>query len=123
MPQPRYLQSVRELCRVNGAVLIFDEVITGFRMSLGGAQEWFGVTPDIATFGKALAGGITLSAIAGRRDIFDLMFGGGVVYGGTFNGNPFSLAGAKAALTELSRDRGQPLRRANEMGEQFHAGS
>lgn len=118
-PRPDYLNTLRTLCDRYGSLLIFDEVITGFRISIGGAQACYGVTPDIATFGKALGAGVAISAIAGRKEIFDLMFGGGVAYGGTFNGNPISLAGAKVALTELGYREGFLLRQANERGEQL----
>jgi glutamate-1-semialdehyde 2,1-aminomutase len=116
MPLPGFLKLLREECNKHGAVLIFDEVITGFRMSIGGAQRHYGITPDIATFGKALGAGLPVSAIAGREEIFNLMFGGGVAYGGTFNGNPLSLAAAKVALTELSKNDGSLLCQANENG-------
>jgi glutamate-1-semialdehyde 2,1-aminomutase len=119
LPEPNFLNELREICTRNNTLLIFDEVITGFRRSLGGAQSHYGVVPDIATFGKALGGGLPISAIAGRKDIFDLMFGGGVAYGGTFNGNPISLAGAKAALTVLSDSGGSALKRANELGDEL----
>jgi len=122
MPQHGYLQALRELCTANGSLLIFDEVITGFRIGLHGAQGAFGVMPDLATFGKALAGGMTLSAIAGRKDVFDLMYGGGVAYGGTFNGNPVSLAGGRATLDELSKENALALKNANRMGEKLQAG-
>jgi len=116
LPSAGYLQAARNLCRQHGALLIFDEVITGFRMALGGAQATYGVTPDIATFGKAVAGGPPLSVIAGRAEILDQMFTGGVAFGGTFNGNPLSLAGAQATLTELARNDGTALTHANQMG-------
>jgi glutamate-1-semialdehyde 2,1-aminomutase len=116
LPVPGYLEGVRELANRHGALLIFDEVITGFRMAPGGAQQHYGVTPDVATFGKAVAGGLALSVVAGRREIMQQMFGGGVVFGGTFNGNPISLAGASATLTEISRDDGAALQRANRLG-------
>jgi len=116
MPVPGYLEGARDLAQRHGCLLIFDEVITGFRMSLGGAQQYYGVTPDIATFGKAAAAGLALSVVAGRREIMQQMFGGGVAFGGTFNGNPISLAAADAALTELSRDNGAALKHANRMG-------
>jgi len=102
-PLPGYLEKVRELCDAKGTLLIFDEVITGFRIGLGGAQGFFKVMPDLATFGKALAGGITLSAFAGRKDLMELMLHGGVSFGGTFNGNPIAMAGAYATLNVLER--------------------
>ncbi len=97
MPRPGYLEATQELARKHGALLIFDEVITGFRIALGGAQSHFGVVPDLATFGKAIAGGVPLSAVAGRKEIMEQMFTGGVVFGGTFNGNPVSLTSASDA--------------------------
>ncbi|MCE5308005.1 MAG: aspartate aminotransferase family protein [Acidobacteriales bacterium] len=122
MPRPGYLQAVRELTRKHGTLLIFDEVITGFRIALGGAQSHFGVTPDCATFGKAVGGGVPLSVVAGRREILEQMFTSGVVFGGSFNGNPMSLAGASACLKELSRDGGAALAHANRMGEKIRTG-
>src|SRR5262249_57678758 len=87
-------------------LFIMDEVITGFRIALGGAQAHFGVTPDLSTFGKAVAGGAPLSVVAGRREIMEQLHGAGVAFGGTFNGNPLSLAIADATLHELARDGG-----------------
>ena len=120
-PSPGYLEGIRRLCDQNGALLIFDEVITGFRMSVGGAQGVFGVTPDLATYGKAIAAGLPLSAVAGRADVMDLI-GNGVSFGGTFNGNPLSLAASHAALDELSRDEGALLQQANAVGRELMAG-
>jgi len=122
MPAPGYLEAAREITRRHGALLIFDEVITGFRIAPGGAQSHFGVTPDLATFGKAAGGGLPLSVIAGRKEILDLLFTGGVAYGGSFNGNPVSLAGAKVALEELTRDGGALLAHANRIGEMLMSG-
>jgi glutamate-1-semialdehyde 2,1-aminomutase len=122
LPEPGFLEGARDLARRHGALLIFDEVITGFRMNIGGAQAAFGVTPDLATFGKAAAAGLPLSVLAGREDILRLMFGGGVAFGGTFNGNPMSLAAADAALSELARDGGAPLQAANARGERLMEG-
>ncbi|HVP46146.1 MAG TPA: aspartate aminotransferase family protein [Bryobacteraceae bacterium] len=122
MPLDGYLAKAQEICRRHGALLIFDEVITGFRMSLAGAQGFYGVTPDLATFGKAVAGGLPLSVVAGRQDIMEQMFGGGVAFGGTFNGNPVSLAAAHATLGELSRDGGALLAQTNERGRRLMAG-
>jgi glutamate-1-semialdehyde 2,1-aminomutase len=122
LPQPGYLAGVYDLARHHGALLVFDEIITGFRLSPGGAQAFYGVVPDLATFGKAVGGGLPLSVVAGRADILELMFGGGVAFGGTFNGNPLSLAAAKAALEELARDGGAGLAAANRLGESLMAG-
>jgi glutamate-1-semialdehyde 2,1-aminomutase len=97
-------------------------VITGFRVGISGAQGFYGVTPDLATFGKAVAGGLPLSVVAGCREIMEQMFGGGVSFGGTFNGNPVSLAAADAALGELSRDGGALLAQANERGHKLMTG-
>lgn len=122
LPLPGYLEGVRDLCRKYGSLLIFDEVITGFRMSLGGAQEFYRLTPDIATFGKALGGGLPLSAAAGRKEIFELLCDRGVAFGGTFNGNPVSMAAANATLGELSKCDGELLLHANRMGEKLMHG-
>lgn len=122
LPAPGYLAAVRDLCRRHGALLIFDEVITGFRMALGGAQASYGITPDLATFGKAVAGGLPLSVVAGRGEILDRMFTGGVAFGGTFNGNPLSLAAANATLNELARDDGALLAQANRLGRDLMKG-
>jgi glutamate-1-semialdehyde 2,1-aminomutase len=114
-PGDRYLQKVRELCDARGILLYFDEVITGFRLALGGAQQFYGVTPDLATFGKAVGGGAPLSGVAGRREILMQMYEG-VSFGGSFNGNPVSLASSHATLTELARDNGAALVHAHAMG-------
>ncbi len=122
MPRPGFLEGLRALTREYGALLIFDEVITGFRMAPGGAQAVFGVTPDLATFGKALGGGLPISAFAGRADVMELMVSGGVAYGGTFNGNPLSLGGALATLEELAAGDGAALAHANRMGREIAKG-
>ncbi len=98
-PRDGFLEHVRDLTRANGAVLIFDEIITGFRLALGGAQEYFGVSPDVACFGKAIANGYPLSAIIGRREIMQLF--DEVFFSFTFGGEALSLAAAKATLTEM----------------------
>ena len=98
-PKENYLKGLRELTAENDIVLIFDEVITGFRLSLGGAQQYFNVTPDLCTFGKAVAGGLTLSSIAGKSEIMN----SGVKPRGTFNANPISVAACKATLSELGK--------------------
>jgi glutamate-1-semialdehyde 2,1-aminomutase len=122
MPEPGYLEGVQALAGRHACLLVFDEVITGFRIHFGGAQKHFGVTPDLATFGKAVGGGVPLSVVAGRANIMEQMFTSGVAFGGTFNGNPVSLAGAAVCLEELSRDDGAALRHANRMGEELKHG-
>lgn len=101
-PTDDFLHQVKELAHANGAVLVFDETITGFRFSNGGAQEYFGVTPDLATFGKGLANGYPVSAVAGRADIMKLMEE--VFFSFTFGGETLSLAAAKATLDKLARE-------------------
>jgi len=101
-PKPGYLEAIRAWCDREGAVLIFDEVITGFRVALGGAQSLLGVRPDLTVFGKAVANGFPLSAVGGRRDLMDLLASGGVLHGGTYNGNPPAMAAARATLDALA---------------------
>lgn len=107
-PLPGYAEGVKALCEKHGALLIFDEVITGFRVGLGGAQEQLGVTPDLATYGKAIANGLPLSVVAGRADVLGQISDRKVMHAGTFNSNPLVMAGAYAALKTLS-DGGEPL--------------
>jgi glutamate-1-semialdehyde aminotransferase/spore coat polysaccharide biosynthesis protein SpsF (cytidylyltransferase family) len=102
---PEYLRYLRELCDQHGIVLIFDEVITGFRFDLGGAQQLFGVTPDLACFGKAMANGMPLSAIVGRRDIMKMMEPpDNIFYSGTMFGETLSLAAGIATIAKLERE-------------------
>jgi len=102
-PDPGFLEFLREITSRHGALLIFDEVITGFRLHLSGAQGYYGVVPDLATYAKALGGGIALSALAGGSEHMDWIATGTVVHAGTLNGNPIALACAKATLDALSR--------------------
>lgn len=101
-PQPGFLEGVKALAHEHGALLVFDETITGFRFANGGAQAYFGVTPDLATFGKGLANGYPVSAVAGRRDVMKLMEE--VFFSFTFGGEALSLAAAKATLTKLKTE-------------------
>jgi glutamate-1-semialdehyde 2,1-aminomutase len=101
-PLPGFLAGVAEMTRANGAVLVFDEVITGFRFANGGAQELFGVTPDLTCLGKGLANGYPLSAVVGRADVMALMEE--VFFSFTMGGEALSLAAAAAALTKLKRE-------------------
>ena len=103
-PAPGYLERARELTAASGPLLVFDEVVTGFRLARGGAQEFFGVTPDLAVYGKAIAGGLPLSAVAGRRGVMETVADGRVRHVGTFNCAPPAAAAAVAAL-DIYRDR------------------
>jgi glutamate-1-semialdehyde 2,1-aminomutase len=100
-PLPGYLAGVRDLARAHGAVLVFDETITGFRYALGGAQEFFDVIPDLATFGKGMANGYPVSAVVGRTEIMKLMEE--IFFSFTFGGETLSLAAAAATLDKLRR--------------------
>jgi glutamate-1-semialdehyde 2,1-aminomutase len=103
-PDPGYLASVRRLCDRHGAILIFDEVITGFRVALGGAQERYGAEPHLTVLAKAIASGFPLSAVAGTADVMAAAAGPGPVrHIGTYNGNPISVAAANATLEALAR--------------------
>lgn len=101
-PKPGFLEEVQALCRKHGALLVFDETITGFRYAIGGAQQLFGITPDLATFGKGLANGYPVSAVAGRADVMKLMEE--VFFSFTFGGETLSLAAALATLNKLQRE-------------------
>ena len=102
LPKEGYLKSVRKITEENDVLLIFDEVITGFRVAPGGAQQYFGITPDLATFAKAIANGFPLSVVAGKREIMQISRPGGkVAYMGTYNGSQAPLAAASATLEIL----------------------
>ena len=110
LPQPGYLAGVRDLCRAKGALFICDEVITGFRVGLGGAQARLGVSADLSVYAKAVAAGFPLAMVAGRRDVMDILLDKGVMHGGTYNGNVQSMAASLAALDVLERDDGAVYR-------------
>lgn len=108
MPAPGYLEKARALCDTYGVVLIFDEIITGFRMGLGGAQKEFGVEPDLTTLGKAIGGGgVPVAALVGKREIMQLLVDKKVIHAGTFNGYPLGTAAVKATLEILGRNHGE----------------
>ncbi len=103
LPEPGFLQGLRELCTKEGILLIFDEVMTGFRLSRGGAQERFGVMPDLTTLGKIIGGGMPVGAYGGRKEIMDFVSPAGPVYqAGTLSGNPIAMAAGYAMLEYLS---------------------
>jgi len=101
-PAEGYLQAVQEICRENGTLLIFDEMWTGFRLALGGAQEYFGITPDLAVYSKAVANGMPIAFLTGRKDVMD-RFNSDVFFFTTFGGEALSLAATKATLEEIKR--------------------
>ena len=102
LPQPGYLEFLREITAAHGALLIFDEVMTGFRLARGGAQERFQITPDLSTFGKVIGGGLPVGAFGGRAEIMDCLAPLGPVYqAGTLSGNPVAMAAGLANLQEL----------------------
>ncbi len=100
-PAAGYLEGAQALCRKHGAILIFDEVITGFRLGRAGAQARFGVTPDLSIFAKAIANGFPVAALVGRADLLDLFVTGGVLHGGTFNAQPVTMAAMVATQEAL----------------------
>ncbi|MBS1194243.1 MAG: glutamate-semialdehyde--aminomutase [Methanomicrobia archaeon] len=105
LPEKDYLAQVRSITREHGVLLIFDEVITGYRVGIGGAQKKYSVVPDLSTFGKIIGGGLPIGALGGRREIMSLVAPAGPVYqAGTFNGNPLSLTAGLATLRILHRD-------------------
>jgi glutamate-1-semialdehyde 2,1-aminomutase len=119
-PAPGFLEGLQEICRRHAAILIFDEIVSGFRAGPGGAQELFGVTPDLATFAKAMANGFVIAAVAGRRDLLGLLGGGPVVHPGTYNGNALSMAAAVATLGALQE--GTPYETMERAGGRLMAG-
>ena len=120
LPLPGYLESVRTLTKKYGAVLIFDEVITGFRVSSGGAQQVLGVTPDLTILGKALANGFAVAAIVGSREIMDLIGNAKVMHGGTYNSQSISMAATVATLRSLKS--GLPHQKIEKTGRELMAG-
>jgi len=108
LPQPGFLEGLREMTRENGVILIFDEVVTGFRHSLGGYQKLCGVTPDLTTLGKAMANGYPIAAICGKNELmdqFNTRQGGSVFFAGTYNGHPFACAAALATIEVMEKQR------------------
>lgn len=104
VPQPGFLEGLRELCDTYGIALIFDEVITGFRLGLGGAQQYFGVTPDLSIFAKAIASGYPISAIVGKREWMEEIETAHVIHAGTMNASNATVAAALATIDVLEQD-------------------
>lgn len=109
-PQEGFLQGLRELCTQYGAVFIIDEVMTGFRVALGGAQSYYGVTPDLTCLGKIIGGGMPVGAFGGKREIMEYIAPTGPVYqAGTLSGNPIAMAAGLACLTELAKQGNEEI--------------
>jgi len=123
LPKPGFLEILRKLTEENDVLLIFDEVITGFRLSLGGAQEHYKIRPDLTILGKILGGGLPMSAFGGRRDIMEKLAPMGPVYqAGTYSGNPVSVSAALATLESLKKRAGQIYPRLERMGDTMRRG-
>jgi glutamate-1-semialdehyde 2,1-aminomutase len=121
LPQPGYLEFLREATKADGALLLFDEVMTGFRLAKGGAQERFGITPDLSCFGKVIGGGLPVGAFGGRAEIMDFLAPLGPVYqAGTLSGNPVAMAAGIAALEELAAS--DAYARLEQLGAALEAG-
>ena len=122
LPEPGFLAGVRDLCTKHGAVLIFDEVMTGFRLAKGGAQERFGITPDLTTMGKIIGGGMPVGAYGGRAEIMDMVAPAGPIYqAGTLSGNPIAMSAGLAMLHHLN-DHPEVYTRLDELGNKLAAG-
>ena len=121
-PKEGYLEAMRELTRKNNIVLIFDEVITGFRVGLNCAQGKFGVTPDLTTVGKAIGGGFPIAAYGGRKEIMDLIAEDKVLRAGTLNANRVVIAATYATLSALEKDNGRVYDHLYRLGRKLMSG-
>jgi glutamate-1-semialdehyde 2,1-aminomutase len=121
-PFPGYLEQVRELCTEHGALLIFDEIVTGFRVALGGAQELFGVMPDLTVMAKAIASGFPLSALGGSRSVMERAIEVDVPFRGTYNGNPLATTAAITTLDYLKQNRQELYPRLEQLATSLAAG-
>ena len=121
LPDEGYLQEVRKITEENDVVLIFDEVITGFRMAMGGAQQYYGVTPDMTTLGKIIGGGMPIGVFGGKREIMEMVSpSGGVYQAGTFSGSPTSIAAGLTVLDILEKENVH--KKLNATGDKLRAG-
>jgi glutamate-1-semialdehyde 2,1-aminomutase len=119
---PGFLQAVKDLAKNYGILLIFDEIVSGFRLAPGGAQEWYGIVPDLCTFGKAFAGGLPIAGYGGRGDIMALLDGNAVAHLGTYNSGALCAAGALAVVRKLRNNGGEALQRIGELGRRLRDG-
>jgi glutamate-1-semialdehyde 2,1-aminomutase len=118
-PEPGYLQGLRDLTREDDILLILDETVTGFRIAAGGCQEYYGIMPDISTFGKAMGAGLPVAGFVGRADIMEALEWGGVLHYGTQNASRVGLYAARASLRELLRENGAAFRHTWRIGEKL----
>jgi len=121
LPRPGYLEKLRELCDELGIVFILDEVITGFRLAPGGAQQFFGITPDLCTFGKAMAGGFPIACLGGKRHLMELLMKG-VNHSGTYNANVLVVEASVKCLDLLTRNDGEAYRHLFRLGNRLKEG-
>jgi glutamate-1-semialdehyde 2,1-aminomutase len=122
-PDDGYLARVRELCGKHGALCIFDEVMTGSRLALGGAQQKYGVKPDVTVLGKIVGGGMPLAAYGGRRDVMSVVAPlGGVYQAGTLSGNPVAVAAALATIAILEREGAKLYEKLEAFGAKLQSG-
>jgi len=121
-PEPGFLEQLREACTEYGILLIFDEIITGFRLAIGGAQSYFNVVPDLALLGKAMANGFPISAVVGRREIMELFANGRCIHAGTMNAHNASVAAALATIDELNGNSVTLYPRLFQLGEDLRSG-
>ena len=119
LPKPGYLENMRSLCTNNDIVLIFDEVITGFRVGLGGAQTYTGVTPDLATYAKAMAGGYPAAMFCGKKELMSQLEDSSVIHAGTVNSNVISMSAAAETIKALQQNDGQVYRKMYAMGDEL----
>ncbi len=122
LPEEGYLKDLEKLCEEYDAAFILDEVISGFRLAPGGAQEYFDVKPDLATFAKALGAGFPISAITGKKKIMEEVVPGKIMHAGTYNANPLCVAASYAALTELTKNNGAAFKHLHEVGKMLQDG-
>lgn len=121
LPHKGYLSEVRKLTQENDIVLIFDEVITGFRLSMGGAQEYYGITPDMTTLGKVIGGGLPIGVFGGKREIMEMVSPSGDIYqAGTFSGSPSVMAAGLAVIEQLEKENIH--KKLNSRGDELRSG-
>jgi len=121
-PAPGYLDALQELCRKNEILFVLDETVTGFRIALGGCQEYYKLSPDIVTFGKALGCGLPVAAFAGRMDVMRALAGGTVLHYGTHNASRIGMHAARASLSKLMHDHGAAFRYIWDLADRFANG-